>query len=164
MRKQQTSEAPVEDEFVQCNYILTQLKKHKSAFPFLAPVEPKRDGVLSYFDIIKEPMDLSTVEGNLNNGTYRNAAEFHVHMNKIWANSYTFNEKGSLVHKMTVDIEKYYKSLMNNDNYKKTIKGEKQKARVEREKVKVEASEDQNERKKPEFFQSKDFFYDSIND
>ena len=75
-------------------------------------------------------MDLSTVESNLTNGNYRAAAEFHAHINKIWSNSYTFNEKGSLVHKMTVDMERYYKNLLNSDGYKKTNKGDKQKARV----------------------------------
>ena len=109
-------------------------------------------------------MDLSTVETNLNNGVYRSAAEFHTHINKIWSNSYTFNEKGSLVHKMTVDMEKYYKQLLNSDAYKKGIKGDKQKARVTNQKQKVEAVDDRDERKKPEFLNSKDFFYDSINE
>lgn len=164
MRKQQPNEVPVEDEFAQCNYILNQLKKHKSAFPFLAPVDPKRDGVLNYFDIIKEPMDLSTIETNLSNGVYRNAGELHAHINKIWSNSHTYNEKGSLVHKLTVDMEKYYKQLLNSDGYKKSIKGDKQKVRVDKEKQKAEAAEDRDERKKPEFFGSKDYFYDSINE
>lgn len=74
MRKQTPTEIPVEDEFAQCNYIMSQLKKHKSSFPFLLPVDPKRDGVLNYFDIIKEPMDLSTIEANLSNGVYRSAS------------------------------------------------------------------------------------------
>jgi transcription initiation factor TFIID subunit 2 len=80
------------------------LKKNKNAVPFLIPVDPKRDGVLNYFDIIKEPMDLSTVEANLNNGLYRTAADFHAHINKIWSNSYMYNEKGSIVNKMTIDM------------------------------------------------------------
>jgi len=42
-----------EDDFAQCNFILAQLKKHRSSYPFLIPVDPKRDGVLNYFDIIK---------------------------------------------------------------------------------------------------------------
>ena len=61
MRKQQLAELPVEDEFAQCHYILNRLKNHKSSFPFLTPVDEKRDGAENYFEIIKEPMDLATV-------------------------------------------------------------------------------------------------------
>jgi len=57
LRKGQQELTP-EEEFSQCSFILAQLKKHKSSYPFLIPVDPKRDGVLNYFDIIKEPMDL----------------------------------------------------------------------------------------------------------
>lgn len=53
MRKSAPMEVPVEDELAQCTYILNQLKKNKNALPFLVPVDPKRDGVLNYFDIIK---------------------------------------------------------------------------------------------------------------
>jgi hypothetical protein len=112
--KRTVTEVQPEDELAQCSYILAQLKKHKSAFPFLIPVDPKRDGVLNYFDIIKDPMDLSTVETNLNTGVYTSAAQFHAHINKIWSNSYTYNEKGTMVNKMTLEMEKYHKSLQNN--------------------------------------------------
>ena len=62
MRKPNGNEPnSVEDDFGHCSFILTQLKKHKSAYPFLIPVDPKRDGVLNYFDVVKEPMDLSTI-------------------------------------------------------------------------------------------------------
>ena len=108
---------------------------------------------------------MSTIESNLQNGAYRSAAEFHAHVNKIWSNSYTFNEKGSLVHKLTVDMEKYYKSLLNNDAYKKSLKGEKTKMRAEKDKSKPnDVSEERDERKKTDFFSSKDYVYDSIND
>lgn len=54
MRKQTAMEVPTaEDDFAQCGFILTQLKKHKSSYPFLIPVDPKRDGVINYFDVIK---------------------------------------------------------------------------------------------------------------
>ena len=123
-------------------------------------MDPKRDGVLNYFEIIKEPMDLQTIESNLSSGAYRTAAEVHAHLNKIWSNSYTFNEKGSLVHKLTVDMEKYYKSLMSSDGYKKAIKADKQKSRGDKDKQKVDNSEDRDDKKKTEFFGSKDYFYD----
>lgn len=77
-------------------------------------MDPKRDGVLNYFDVIKEPMDLQTIENNLSSGAYTSSSQFHAHINKIWANSYTFNERGSLMHKLTLDMERYYKGLLNN--------------------------------------------------
>jgi len=89
-------------------------------------------------------MDLSTVETNLSTGVYRTASEFHAHINKIWSNSYTFNEKGSLVNKLTLDMEKYYKQLLNSDGYKKSIKGDKQKARIEKEKQKADAADERD--------------------
>lgn len=49
-------------------------------------------------------MDLSTVESNLADGVYESAAQFHADVNKIWLNSYLFNEKGSLMHKHTADM------------------------------------------------------------
>lgn len=92
MRKSTIVEAPTaEDDWAQCTFILNQLKKHKSAYPFVLPVDPKRDQVLNYFDIIKEPMDLATVETNLTTGVYTSPSQFHAHINKIWINSYTFN-------------------------------------------------------------------------
>jgi hypothetical protein len=76
-------------------------------------------------------MDLGTVENNLNNGVYKTPAEFHAHVSKIWENGYTFNYKGSYVHKLTVEMEKCYKSLLNGEAYKKAMKNEK-KARIDK--------------------------------
>lgn len=42
---------------------------------------------------------------------------------------------------MTIDLEKYYKSLLNSDAYKKSIKGDKSKSRVDKEKQKNEMTE-----------------------
>jgi hypothetical protein len=53
-----------------CYKILGLLKKHKYAGPFLEAVDPYALNIPDYFDIIKEPMDLSTVEKNLKEGIY----------------------------------------------------------------------------------------------
>ena len=57
-------------------------------------------------------------------------------------------------------MEKYYKTLLNNDSYKKALKTEKSKGRVEKDKQKVEMVDERDERKKTEFFGNKDFVYD----
>lgn len=59
-------------------------------------------------------MDLSTVEANLKSGEYQTASQFHGDINKIWLNSYAYNQKNSPFYKITVDIEKYYKNLLQN--------------------------------------------------
>ena len=67
-------------------------------------------------------MDLSTVEGNLKNSEYQTAGQFHGDMNKIWLNSYAYNQKASVLYKLTIDIEKYYKNLCNNQGITKKTK------------------------------------------
>lgn len=43
-----------------CEKILDLLKSHKSAWPFKDPV--KREEVPDYYDIIKNPIDLSKIQ------------------------------------------------------------------------------------------------------
>ena len=74
-------------------------------------MDPKKTGASNYFEIIKEPMDLSTVEKTLKTGGYQTANQFHADINKIWFNSYAYNEKTSRIYKLTVEMEKYYKKL-----------------------------------------------------
>lgn len=53
------------DSAKQCYRIVVQLKRHHSAAPFLEPVDPIYLELDDYYDIIKEPMDLRTVEERL---------------------------------------------------------------------------------------------------
>lgn len=112
----------------QCQKILNSLKKNPNAVPFLEPVDPKKTGASNYFDIIKDPMDLSTVEKNLKLGEYQTANQFHADINKIWFNSYAYNEKNSRIYKITVDMEKHYSKLIENQS-KRPIKMEKSKSK-----------------------------------
>lgn len=50
-------------------------------------------------------------------------AQFHGDVNKIWMNSYAYNEKNSPLYKITVDIEKYYKNICSNEGISKKTKG-----------------------------------------
>ncbi|EEU38577.1 GCN5-related N-acetyltransferase [Fusarium vanettenii 77-13-4] len=47
----------------QLSRLLSDLQKHKSSWPFLEPVS--KDDVADYYETIKEPMDLSTMEARL---------------------------------------------------------------------------------------------------
>lgn len=71
--------------------ILRQLKKKNEAGPFLQPVDPVALGIPHYPDIVTKPMDLSTVEKKLTEGSYTDVEEFSSDMRQIWQNCYTFN-------------------------------------------------------------------------
>ena len=117
----------------QCQKILSSLKKNPNSYPFLEPVDPKKTGASNYFDVIKEPMDFSTIEKNLKNNEYQTATQFHADIHKVWLNSYQYNDKTSKIYKITVDMERYYKKLIENPQ-KKPIKTEKAKSKMKIEK------------------------------
>lgn len=53
------------EEHKKCFNILHSLQKNKSALPFLKPVDPIKQGCADYLIVIRDPMDLQTVEMNL---------------------------------------------------------------------------------------------------
>ena len=94
-----------------CLKILSNLKKHQFVFPFLKPVDPIALQVPDYFDIVKEPMDLGTVERNLRNGVYATPSQFSSDVRKIWNNSFLYNAKGSDIYHMTISMSNYFEKL-----------------------------------------------------
>jgi len=53
-----------------CESIITYLKNHSKSGPFLQPVDPIALGIPEYPSVIKNPMDISTLEKNLKEGKY----------------------------------------------------------------------------------------------
>ncbi|XP_062243617.1 bromodomain-containing protein 4-like isoform X2 [Platichthys flesus] len=67
-------------------------KKHAAyAWPFYKPVDAKALGLHDYHDIIKHPMDLSTVKKKLDNKQYRDAQEFATEVRLMFSNCYKYN-------------------------------------------------------------------------
>ncbi|KAK3997378.1 homeotic protein female sterile [Cladorrhinum sp. PSN332] len=58
--------------------------------PFKDPVDPQRDGVPDYFDVITKPMDLSTMKAKMDAKEYTSEDEFLTDMNQIFSNCYTY--------------------------------------------------------------------------
>jgi CHAT domain-containing protein len=61
-----------------------------------------------YFSVIKEPMDLRTVETNLKNGVYKTTIQFANDIRKIWNNAFRYNEKESDVYAMSGDMSAFF--------------------------------------------------------
>ncbi|KAK2817363.1 hypothetical protein Q5P01_025554 [Channa striata] len=80
-------------------------KKHVAyAWPFYKPVDAKALGLHDYHDIIKHPMDLSTIKKKLDSRQYRDAQEFAADIRLMFSNCYKYNPPDhdvvSMAHKL----------------------------------------------------------------
>uniref|UniRef100_A0A673A9Q9 Bromodomain-containing protein 4-like n=1 Tax=Sphaeramia orbicularis TaxID=375764 RepID=A0A673A9Q9_9TELE len=67
-------------------------KKHAAyAWPFYKPVDVDALGLHDYHDIIKHPMDLSTIKVKLENRQYREPQEFAADVRLMFSNCYKYN-------------------------------------------------------------------------
>jgi hypothetical protein len=53
-----------------CVNVLDWLRRQNKALPFSEPVDPVALNIPSYFQIVKKPMDISTISNKLENGSY----------------------------------------------------------------------------------------------
>lgn len=81
-------------------------KKHANYnFPFLQPVDPIALNIPHYTKIVKNPMDLGTVQTKLSNNKYENGDEFYQDIKLIFKNCYLFNPEGTEVNEMGHKLE-----------------------------------------------------------
>ncbi|KAE8752789.1 hypothetical protein FOCC_FOCC000527 [Frankliniella occidentalis] len=83
-----------------------QLQSHKSAWPFMEPVDPNE--APDYYKVIKEPMDLQTIELRINERSYQKLSEFIGDMTKIFDNCRYYNPKESPFYKCAESLEAYF--------------------------------------------------------
>lgn len=57
--------------------IVKSLRSHPLAGIFQYPVKPNEEGIPDYLQIIKKPMDLSTIEANIKQRVYFQYMDFH---------------------------------------------------------------------------------------
>nr|XP_046248326.1 bromodomain testis-specific protein isoform X2 [Scatophagus argus] len=77
-----------------CNDILKEMlsKRHYAyAWPFYAPVDAVALGLHDYHDIIKQPMDLSTIRNKMDEREYGNAKQFAADVRLMFSNCYKYN-------------------------------------------------------------------------
>ena len=79
-----------------CLEIIEDLMKHPIAEVFMEPVDPVRDMVPDYLDVIKNPSDFTTIKNRLLERKYLTYEEFKRDVNLIWENAITYNTKQSL--------------------------------------------------------------------
>jgi hypothetical protein len=82
-------------DFAELRKLLKQIQQHKNAWPFLRPVDERQ--VPDYYTIINEPMDLTTIEGKLNQQAYDSLTFFIGDVTKIFDNCRYYNDKRSAI-------------------------------------------------------------------
>ncbi|TPX68903.1 hypothetical protein SpCBS45565_g02812 [Spizellomyces sp. 'palustris'] len=92
-----------------CARILKKLQRHPNAQAFLQPVDPVALNIPQYFDIIKRPMDLSTVQKKLESGEYKASDEFRDDVNLMLSNCFRFNLPGDWVYEQGKGLEAAFK-------------------------------------------------------
>ncbi|KAG5899121.1 hypothetical protein JTB14_021623 [Gonioctena quinquepunctata] len=86
--------------------LIKQLQVHKSAWPFMEPVDPTE--APDYYKVIKEPMDLQMIESKINDQSYTKLSEFIGDMTKIFDNCRYYNPKESPFYKCAESLEAYF--------------------------------------------------------
>ncbi|CCI44805.1 unnamed protein product [Albugo candida] len=74
-----------------CAYILDVLTSHEYSWPFLEPVDPVALNIPTYFDLVKNPMDLRTMRSKLEQNLYTNPSNFRNDMILMFENAIVFN-------------------------------------------------------------------------
>ncbi|KAK3382369.1 histone acetyltransferase GCN5-like protein [Lasiosphaeria ovina] len=86
-------------------HLLNDLQNHPSSWPFLMPVN--KDEVADYYDVIKEPMDLSTMESKLEADQYATPEDFIRDARLIVENCRKYNNESTAYAKCATKLEKF---------------------------------------------------------
>lgn len=90
--------------------ILDQTKQHRKSWPFRKPVSDKE--APKYSETIKKPMDLMTLENNVNDGKYSSFEEFIADLMLIFSNCYEYNGPDTIYSKTAVQLEEFVTNLL----------------------------------------------------
>jgi E1A/CREB-binding protein len=88
-----------------CLDVLKGLQTHHHGWVFNCPVDPVELGLPDYFEIIKKPMDLGSIQKRLENGAYHAIEDFQSDVNLTFENAMTYNEDGSVVYDMAKELK-----------------------------------------------------------
>ncbi|KAL9180340.1 hypothetical protein ACHAXT_008310 [Thalassiosira profunda] len=143
-----------------CRQILKELMDADVQRIFAAPVDPIALGIPQYLDIIKDPMDLGTVQKRMEGGDIDSPAEFKRLVELTFKNAVTFNNMPDnpvnqaarlllgTFHKKFGNIDKQYADAKSN---KKLTKAEKQELKRKEKEAAKEAkrrAKEEKERKR----------------
>mmetsp|Transcript_21753 Transcript_21753/g.43662 ORF Transcript_21753/g.43662 Transcript_21753/m.43662 type:complete len:208 (-) Transcript_21753:176-799(-) len=121
-KKRAVPAADLSEEMQACHDILTSVKNRADAEAFREPVDWKGLGLPDYPQLIKNPMDLGTIEKNLLAGKFENHEDFAEAVQLVWKNAMTYNMVGSHIYKTAVKLQNAFEKKYAKLNKKKPNK------------------------------------------
>lgn len=79
-------------------------RQEPESMPFRQPVDPAILGIPDYFEIVKRPMDLSTIRKNLDSGKYSDPWEYVEDVWLMFDNAWLYNRKTSRVYRYCTKV------------------------------------------------------------
>ncbi|KAK4547990.1 hypothetical protein LTR36_010710 [Oleoguttula mirabilis] len=97
-----------------CEYVLDEIRGPRYAginLVFMLPVDPVALNIPNYRQIIKHPMDLTTMGQKLKQGQYGNAREFRKDFELMVENCLTFNPQGNPVRDLAIQMRRQFDAI-----------------------------------------------------
>nr|KAJ3423147.1 hypothetical protein HK105_001554 [Polyrhizophydium stewartii] len=91
-----------------CRKALLELRTMNGSIWFLKPVDPVALQIPNYFEIIKHPMDFSTILDNLDSSRYHTADAFVKDVRLVFANAKRFNPPDSQVYRDAESLQAHF--------------------------------------------------------
>lgn len=96
-----------------CKTIIQQILQHTSVWPFKQAV--KKEDVPDYYDIIKEPIDFTTISKRLDTDNYYTTKSKFVHEVKlVFKNAKKYNQPQTIYYKCAEELENYSNKILDN--------------------------------------------------
>ncbi|XP_072125314.1 CREB-binding protein [Mobula birostris] len=83
-------------------------RQDPESLPFRQPVDPSLLGIPDYFDIVKSPMDLSTIKRKLDTGQYQEPWQYVEDVWLMFNNAWLYNRKTSRVYKYCTKLAEVF--------------------------------------------------------
>ncbi|ETO18115.1 hypothetical protein RFI_19173 [Reticulomyxa filosa] len=95
---------------MKCRLVLEKLKERDCFRVFLKPVSTAH--APHYYTVISRPMDLSTMEFNIESNQYLTFEDFEKDFYLMIRNCLKFNQEGSYIHKYAKNFKKEYRNIV----------------------------------------------------
>jgi len=114
-RPNATPDVPItpEADLASCRLLINRMLTAPSYWTryvksFREPVDPSKDHVPNYFDVVKRPMDLKTIQAKMDRNEYKTADEFEKDVRQIFQNAYEYWQREDEVFKECERFEAFF--------------------------------------------------------